>query len=462
MEKNGVSIKVQNSANKSGFQSSLDDLIGKSIASRGTKGIQAMNALNESNTHLNEVATNLFNKLGIVTLNTDQPSSLSVIQRVNMYLHRFPEIEYLIDMLSSSIIYTSSSNTSKIQVTLNGEHKVVEKQTSTTYQDTTNADATSEENPDISVDQIIFNENIEKVDSYYKDISIEISNLFKRNNIKLSLYNLMYSILKYGCGIFYFDEVTKYEMVSFYGLDEVKFIEKENEYSSNDVQKTLFKESADGTFESVKDDDHIKVIKNKSIKVYRLEDNQLLKTENMFFIAEKGIFGKSVVDKIINYLKVIELLELSLLIERLSKSKTTHVWKLDLSKVEEEDVASTLMLYRNLIKSKSAMNFDEDTNQMSFDIVKNLVDSNLIVPTEDDNLKIETLKSEYKPLLDDIDYWWDKVYHTMGIPLHYRSAGASKTYQNTNMLALHDNVYAMKIRHWQVIINNILTFWVEK
>jgi len=203
-------------------------------------------------------------------------------------------------------------------------------------------------------------------------------------------------------------------------------------------------------------------LKSSSIKVYRLEDGVILKKSNMFFIAEKGIFGKSIVDKVINYLKIIELLELSLLIERLSKSKTTHVWKLDLAKVEEEDVASTLMLYRNLIKSKSAMNFDEDTEAMSFDIVKNLVDSNLIVPTEDDNLKIDTLKSEYKPLLDDIDYWWDKVYHTMGIPLHYRKSGSAKTYQNSNMLSLHDNVYSMKIRHWQVILNNILTFWVEK
>jgi hypothetical protein len=108
---------------------------------------------------------------------------------------------------------------------------------------------------------------------------------------------------------------------------------------------------------------------------------------------------------VISYLKVIELLELSLLIERLSKSKTAHIWKLDLSQIEEEDVSSTLMLYRNLLKSKSSMNYDEETDSMSFDIIKNLVDNNLLVPTEADNLKIETLKSEFKPLLDDIDYW---------------------------------------------------------
>ena len=49
----------------------------------------------------------------------------------------------------------------------------------------------------------------------------------------------------------------------------------------------------------------------------------------------------------------------------------------------------------------------------------------------------------------------------MGIPLHYRKGTDSKAYINNNMLIMHDNVYAMKIRHYQLIINNILTFWIE-
>jgi hypothetical protein len=50
-----------------------------------------------------------------------------------------------------------------------------------------------------------------------------------------------------------------------------------------------------------------------------------LDAKNLFFISEKGVFGKSLVVKVIHYLKIIELLELSLLIERLSKTKTTHI-----------------------------------------------------------------------------------------------------------------------------------------
>jgi len=42
---------------------------------------------------------------------------------------------------------------------------------------------------------------------------------------------------------------------------------------------------------------------------------------------------------------------------------------------------------------------------MQFDFVKNLVDNNILVPTENDNLTIDTLKSDFKPLLDDVSYY---------------------------------------------------------
>jgi hypothetical protein len=93
------------------------------------------------------------------------------------------------------------------------------------------------------------------------------------------------------------------------------------------------------------------------------------------------------------------------LIERLSKTRTTHVWKLDLSKVEEDDIAPTMMLYRNLLKNQMSLNYDENDGGMQLDIVKNLVDNNILVPTEEKNLDITTLRSEFKPLMDDVNYY---------------------------------------------------------
>ena len=52
-----------------------------------------------------------------------------------------------------------------------------------------------------------------------------------------------------------------------------------------------------------------------------------------------------------------------------------------------------------------SLNYDENTNDMSLDIVKNLVDNNMLVPVDGDNLKIDTIKAEFKPLIDDINYY---------------------------------------------------------
>ena len=236
---------------------------------------------------------------------------------------------------------------------------------------------------------------------------MEINNLFKQNNVKLSLYEVIFSIIKYGVGIFYIDDPVTYNDVSFYSLDKVtiRYLDSDKDANLNDS-----KYNANYIFNNISsplddDEDAFRKVKSRKVKITVREDNKVLKNDNIYFITDRDVFGKSLISKIINYLKVIELLELSLLIERLSKSKNWFVWKLDMEKIEEEDVSATLLLYKNIIKSKTSIEYDEDSDQVYLDIVKTLVDNNIVVPTENDNLKIDTLKSEYKPLLDDINYY---------------------------------------------------------
>jgi hypothetical protein len=405
--------------------------------------------LNESGSDINNAAMKAFTDMGIVVNDTQGDDPLAhknVIKRVNLYLKRFPEVEYIVDMISSSVIYASSSNTKKIQCTLKGDYKRLR------TPDNTSLDST--ENVDIDVD--ISDINTDSVDSWYDDLNLQIGNLFKKNNIKLALYDFIKSILNYGCSIFYINDTAKFQDVSFYSLDELDFSFEKSTINTNSLLNELKK--GDGRiFEVSELNNEIKKFNSNIVSVKLKEDNEPLDISKIYFISDKGIFGKSKVMKIIHYLKTVELLELSLLIERLSKTKTTHVWKLDLEKVEEEDLSATLLLYRNLLKSKGALNYDEENGNMQFDFVKNLVDNNILVPTEGDNLKIDTLKSEFKPLLDDVNYYWDKIYLSMGLPSYYRNTD-SKTYTNSNMVSLHDNVYSMKIRHYQLIINNLLTF----
>lgn len=245
-----------------------------------------------------------------------------------------------------------------------------------------------------------------------------------------------------------------------YSLDELEFKYDNDNISRRRIVKELYSESS-SYFDYV-DEYDMRTIKKKNLTITHKDTGKVLNINNIFFVSETGTFGKSKIDKVVNYLKIIELLELSLLIERISKSKVNHIWKVDLSKIDEEDVTPTMLLYRNLIKSKMSVTYDEDNNFVGMDMIKNLIDNNIVVPMEGDNLKIDTLKGEYKPLLVDIDYYWEKVYLSLGIPLHYRKSTDSKTYMSNNLLSMHDNVYAMKIRHYQLIIDKMLTFWVEK
>jgi len=139
------------------------------------------NALNESGEYVNKFSSDLLNRIGVIQSSDNDFEKLSIIDQVNVYLKRFPEVEYLIDMLSSSVIYTSSSNTKKIQVTLNGEYKVIsnstdninktESSSAPNYTDSTTdsaADNTNVSNkqPSIEIKDVnISEETIDKVDS---------------------------------------------------------------------------------------------------------------------------------------------------------------------------------------------------------------------------------------------------------------------------------------------------------
>jgi hypothetical protein len=148
--------------------------------------------------------------------NEDVASEQSVLKRVDLYLSRFPELDYLIDMISSSAIYTSSSNNKKIQFTLNGEYKTLKKsenQPASMSRDTTGdttGDSSAINEPKIEIQQIdIDGFQTEQVDSWYEDLNLEVGSLFKKNNIKLALYSLMNSIIKYGYGLFYVNDPIK-------------------------------------------------------------------------------------------------------------------------------------------------------------------------------------------------------------------------------------------------------------
>jgi len=107
-------------------------------------------------------------------------------------------------------------------------------------------------------------------------------------------------------------------------LDELDFSFEKDEVHTNALLNELKREDSK-IFEISELNNEIKKFNSNIVTAKLKEDDTELDISKMYFISEKGIFGKSKVMKIIHYLKTVELLELSLLIERLSKTKTTHV-----------------------------------------------------------------------------------------------------------------------------------------
>lgn len=139
----------------------------------------------------------MFRNLGILTVGGEEENlNSSMITRINTYLKRFPEVEYLIDMITSSTIYTSSSNSKKIKVSLSGDYTVPKK-----IETDATVDSTEAEKELVTDVEVQFEK--EKVDTWYNELNEEVNSLFMKNNIKLSLYDLVSSMIKYGCGIFY-------------------------------------------------------------------------------------------------------------------------------------------------------------------------------------------------------------------------------------------------------------------
>jgi len=217
MQKQGkVKLNIEKAVKSQQIVASTDDSIkGMSLVDKFMKKNYLQSSkfslFNENTAEINNTATKVFNQIGLAVndLKQDPLAHTSVLRRVNLYLTRFPEVEYLIDMISSSVIYSSSSNTKKIQFILNGEYKVLNT-TPKQSMDTTTSDGTvAESTLDVQLSDVNVNSEMEKVDSWYQNLNLDVGNLFKKNNIKLSLYGLMSSITKYGCGLFYVYDTVK-------------------------------------------------------------------------------------------------------------------------------------------------------------------------------------------------------------------------------------------------------------
>lgn len=344
-----------------------------------------------------------------------------IISGVDLVLKRFPEIEYIIDLFSSSVVYGSYTSNIKLDILASNKKikDVVEMKDLT------------------PLEEFKLKEFKREYDDRLKDY---IYSLFNKNSIVQSLFYITNSLYKYGLAFVYFS--PDYEKADFLSLKDVKVKYKSKE---DNVEEIISKGN--------------EVYNN--FEFYNLQGKRL-NPDRLYILSTKGALGKSLIKDTIHYFKILDMLETSLILERISKSTTMHVQKVLINPETDDDSENLglLALYKNLISSKSIISI-ASTGEYTVDLSKNLLDNHIVIPVFDkDSVQIETIKSEFKPIVSDLEYYWDKIYYSLGIPLHYSIKDAKAV--PTAALQIHDNAYSLKVKRYQMLLKEMIKYQVEK
>lgn len=347
-----------------------------------------------------------------------------IISGVDLVLKRFPEIEYIIDLFCSSVVYGSYSSNIKLDILASNKKikDVVETKNFT------------------PLEEFKLKEFKREYDDRLKDY---IYSLFNKNSIVQNLFYITNSLYKYGLAFVYFS--PDYEKVDFLSLKDVKV-----KYKSS---------KEDNVEEIISKGDEV----YNNFEFYNLQ-NKRLNPDRLYILSNKGALGKSLIKDTIHYFKILDMLETSLILERISKSTTMHVQKVLINPETDDDSENLglLALYKNLISSKSIISI-ASTGEYTVDLSKNLLDNHIVIPVFDkDSVQIETIKSEFKPIILDIEYYQDKIYYALGIPLHYRSDIKDAKAVPTAALQIHDNAYSLKVKRYQTILEEMIKYQVGK
>lgn len=347
-----------------------------------------------------------------------------IISGVDLVLKRFPEIEYIIDLFSSSVVY--GSYTSNIKLDILASNKKIK-----------DVIETKDLTP---LEEFKLKEFKREYDDRLKDY---IYSIFNKNSIVQNLFYITNSLYKYGLAFVYFS--PDYEKADFLSLKDVKVKYKSSK--EDNVEEIISKGN--------------EVYNN--FEFYNLQGKRL-NLDRLYILSNKGALGKSLIKDTIHYFKILDMLETSLILERISKSTTMHVQKVLINPETDDDSENLglLALYKNLISSKSIISI-ASTGEYTVDLSKNLLDNHIVIPVFDkDSVQIETIKSEFKPIILDIEYYQDKIYYALGIPLHYRSDIKDAKAVPTAALQIHDNAYSLKVKRYQMILKEMIKYQVEK
>lgn len=391
-------------------------------------------------------------------LGTDQFKHRVVIADIKWGLKRFPELSYHIGALASFTAFTNQYPWVGKDVYGPGGISVICKprlnQDQTLIEIVNQALSSVQETAEASKYVGVLRKVIESAansdmlgQSMRSDMIVikEIANkLLAHNDIYIKLYRATRSLVMYSACVVDFSE--DYSAIYFYGLDDLEFKSSDTKQMINmDNQPIGAPPSEEGQW----------YVKKTGKPV----------SERAKFISDEDELDESPMGRVIHYLRIMDVLETSLSVERVAKSNSFIVWKVGADGIPGDVVNPWLDVYKERVMGRLK------AGTQGNDIVKSsmsraLTASHIFVPNfKESPTEVEKFNLEYRPLIEDIQYWWVKILLALGIPPYYADAliGGNQTNNlSGDISSFHENVLGTRVRMYQSILEKVLTYWIRK
>lgn len=383
----------------------------------------------------------------------------SLTHKVAQIKSVFPEIEYLEELIASLSIFNSESKLG-LKSSPGVLYSIILKPKL--------KEAISQLEGATSIKDIP--DTTRMTDTLLYAIREELHELIEINDTHFQLIEAIKSLIENGCFVVNFSEDFKYFTI--FNLDDISIENANNKNIDSKIRNLtnigipLFSsklnasdsenlESESSLFTPIKD-----LYKEMEI-IVKTKSGDILDVNRTYIVSNspRRIFGKSKFEKIFKYCQILYTLEIANMLERLSKSKLINLIFIDISDLDDADAVAYTSLYSNIIKNKLAINISsEGEESQGFDMLKSIIDNIAVLPIEGkDKVKIDQIKSEYKPIYQDIDYYQEKIYSTLGIPVFYRTNPAEMKSIPKESLKIHDIAFSATIMQYQSYMNKFLT-----
>ena len=192
----------------------------------------------------------------------------------------------------------------------------------------------------------------------------------------------------------------------------------------------------------------------EEVKIFR--DDASLQA-NSGALTYKVRRGQSVFSDIYKIWRILQLLQNSVILSRLTKSAITRLINVEVGDMPKPDVQKVLHRIKSLMEQKTSLNEGTSTGEYTNPgAIENLV----YVPTHGGQGAITSTEigGEFDPgELTDLDYFRDMMYGALGIPKQYLGISGEGTFDSGKSLALQSAKYAKMVKRIQKTMIEAIT-----